>query len=640
MRRWWKRDALVFLIYAAISFAYFAAPLLGQPHRVVFGEGGDPFIFIWSFAWWPHAIGTWTNPFFTHALYAPEGINLAWTTSVPGLALPFAPLTLAAGPVASFDVAAILLPALAAWTAYRLCLHLTGSRWASFFGGYVYGFSSFVVAAQLQAHLNFSGAFLVPVVALVVVRYLEGALDTRGLAWRVGLLVAAELTISTEVTVTLTLALAAGLALAALFAPQRRGRIRAALAPLVGGYALAAVVTAPLVVYLLLGFHGGSFTGAENSNTDLANFLVPTRQNGILGSSFSSVHAHFHETEAGAYLGLPVLIIVALYAWRGRRTAATRFLLVAFLLVALATLGDTLFVDGHRVMTLPWSYIRHLPVLDNIRPTRFALYLGLLGGLMVALWTARTKGRVYARPYLLPVLAVAALVPAVWHAYFRQTPRQWAFFSSSCAESGETLAVFPWDVTGDVMLAQVDHGFHFRLAGGYLSPSVPGTTPVSSFGRDQTVQYLEFLGDQGLPSGTRLLAFAGTHGVARIVADPGEGWPTAAMLRAAGPVASTGGLLVAPACGAPPLAARKTAAAVATVTKEDENQETMGWCLGTNYYALPRDLVPAGQLAGATHADLINGVGLGCSPPPGYTRHGFATADMGVPPNTYPYYTS
>src|SRR5205814_8747048 len=101
------RDGAALVVYTAVSFVYFGVRLLPHPGRVVVGHGPDPGIFIWSFAWWPHAIGSWTNPFFTHAVYAPQGIDLAWTTSVPGFALPFAPLTLAFGAVVAYNAAAI-----------------------------------------------------------------------------------------------------------------------------------------------------------------------------------------------------------------------------------------------------------------------------------------------------------------------------------------------------------------------------------------------------------------------------------------------------------------------------------------------------------------------------------------------------
>src|SRR5439155_10640342 len=82
------------LIYVGVAVAYLVPPIAAHPlRREIGGLFTDPQIFIWSFAWWPHAIASGENPFYTHAIWAPDGVNLAWATSVPGLALPFAPLT-------------------------------------------------------------------------------------------------------------------------------------------------------------------------------------------------------------------------------------------------------------------------------------------------------------------------------------------------------------------------------------------------------------------------------------------------------------------------------------------------------------------------------------------------------------------
>jgi hypothetical protein len=46
--------------YVGLSFAFFGWRLLPHPGRLLVGTAGqrDPEIFIWSFAWWPHAILT------------------------------------------------------------------------------------------------------------------------------------------------------------------------------------------------------------------------------------------------------------------------------------------------------------------------------------------------------------------------------------------------------------------------------------------------------------------------------------------------------------------------------------------------------------------------------------------------------
>src|SRR5437868_8822568 len=160
------------------------------------GSGPDPEIFVWSFAWWQRALAAGENPFVSHAVYASDGINLAWATTVPGLAVPFAPLTSLVGPVASYNVAALLLPAFAAWTAFLLCRYLTGSLWASLAGGYLFGFSSYMLAEVDAGHLNFTSVFLLPLVALALLQYVDGHIGGRALALRFGVLLGWQFALS------------------------------------------------------------------------------------------------------------------------------------------------------------------------------------------------------------------------------------------------------------------------------------------------------------------------------------------------------------------------------------------------------------------------------------------------------------
>ena len=71
-------------------------------------DGYDPQIFIWALAWWPHAICQRREPVLSPMRSGRRtGVNLAWSTTVPGLALLFAPLTILAGPIVAYDVAAV-----------------------------------------------------------------------------------------------------------------------------------------------------------------------------------------------------------------------------------------------------------------------------------------------------------------------------------------------------------------------------------------------------------------------------------------------------------------------------------------------------------------------------------------------------
>ena len=229
-------------LYAVLALLFFGSGLVTGSGSRYAGTGRDPQIFIWAFAWWPHAILHGLNPFVTHAVWAPDGINLAWATMVPGLAVPFSPLTLAVGPVAAYNVAAVLMPALAAWTGYLLCRHLTRRLWPSLVGGYLFGFSSYVLGQQ-TGHLSMTSVFLVPLAALVVLQYVEGALSGRGLVLRLGPLLALQLLLSTELAFTLALALAGSIVVGILVAPAHRRRLVASISPIVVAYLVAGALT-------------------------------------------------------------------------------------------------------------------------------------------------------------------------------------------------------------------------------------------------------------------------------------------------------------------------------------------------------------------------------------------------------------
>jgi dolichyl-phosphate beta-glucosyltransferase len=546
--------------FAAISFAYFGWRLLPHPGRELVGltDANDADIFVWSLAWWPHAILSWTNPFFSHVVYAPTGINLATVTSVPGLALLFSPVTLLFGPAVSFNVAAVLLPALSAWTAFLLFRSVTRSTGASLVGGYLFGFSSYMLGHQLAGHLNLTAVFLVPLVALVVLRYVRAELDSRGLAWRLGLIVALQIGISTEVSVTVTIALVLGLALAFAFVRDARSRIRSSLLPIACGYVLAAVLTAPFLYYALTGLQRGVNVFAPLFSADLAGLVVPTRVTGWGGESFNSLVAHWpgNDAEHGSYLGLPALLIVLLLVIRRPRTPAVRFLLAAFLLATFLSLGTALYVNGHRIVWLPWSVPSHWTGLEQVIPSRLALYATLAVAAMVAIWISTTRGKIFSRPYVLPALAVAALVPPVWNAADVHHPSRWAFFSDglykSCVPRGGTLMVFPFGRWGESLIWQAESGFWFKMPEGTLAHN----DQPKSFAADPTVYQLlfQFLDPATRPTMDGLVGLAKRRNVDRIVSvaesDP---YPSEADMQSVLPVSRTGDVFVAPACGEPSL---------------------------------------------------------------------------------------
>lgn len=476
----WQRarftSAAALLLYLVLAVAYLLPPIASAPERRhIGGLFKDPQILIWSFAWWPHAIGHGLNPFYTHAIWSPDGVNLAWATSVPGLAIPFTPVTLVFGPTFAYNVACILMPALAAWTAFLLCRYLTESTWPSLVGGYLFGFSTYVLSAELS-HIHTAAVFLLPLVALLVLRFLRGETSARRFVVLLALALAWQATLATEVLFMLTLALVVSFAAAALLVPDVRAGLRRLLVPLGAAYVLAGVLVSPFVYFVLSSSEKTPNPGASSFRGDLLEFVVPTRASfGGWWSAGVASHYPANDIERGAYLGAPLLAVLAWYWLAQRRRPAARLLLVLFVVAALATLGSRLTVDGSPSVWLPWSLVAHRSVFENVMPVRFGLFCALVASVVAALWLA-AGGRSWLRVVLVGLALVAVVPNLSWSAWSRR-PDVPALFTSGtyreCIPRNANVIVFPVGPRGDSMIWQADAHFWFRMAGGYITPVVP-----------------------------------------------------------------------------------------------------------------------------------------------------------------------
>lgn len=509
-----------------VSFFYFAPPVLRHPQRDLIGRGVDPGQFVWMLAWWPHAILHGQNPFVSHVVWSPQGVNLAWDTSIPGLAVLVAPVTLLGGPVLAYNVLAILLPALAAWTTFLLCRHLTRSFWPSLAAGYLFGFSPYELG-QTEGHLHLTSVFLIPLIALVLVRYVEGSLTGRRFVLALGVLLALQLSFSTEVAFTLALAIGIAILVAAVAVAAARPRIRLMLPPLVGAYAVAAVLASPLLAYALLHFRHGSIHQPGRFPADLLNLVVPTRLTALGWSWTTSITRHFkgnggNAGEEGAYLGLAWVAILAWFAWSFRRVATARFLVALVVLGVVAELGIRLNVRGHGYFLLPWRLVSKLPLFENVLPVRLSMFVALAASVCVAWWASSRRVPRGVR-IALTALTVATVVPGLWLKVWREHPFRPAFFTRasyrSCFDPRGSVLMLPFPKrNSDPMVWQAEAHFAFRMANGYVGPTPEGVA------RPHLVTRLEH---RPVPSDRRpLVVWAREQGVTTIVAagNGGQAW--------------------------------------------------------------------------------------------------------------------
>lgn len=362
--------------------------------------------------------------------------------------------------------------------------------------------------------------------------------------------------------------------------------------------------------------------------------FVPSFVIGFGGTDLGFIQHHVKSHSA--YLGLPAIAMIVLYVVQSRRSHSGRFLVAAFTAAFVVTLGATLLVYGHTVLTLPWWILAsHVPGLNDALPFRFAILEALAAAVMVALWTARTKGRVYSRPFVLPLLAVVALVPAVWQssAFTPLHLEHVSFFDSGlykhCLSADEKILILPH--SSESLIWQSESNVGFTLVQGGLQ--VPG----DRFGEDPVLADLSNEHTYK-PTMDRVLAFAGAHGVDRVVSVATGGYPSNREMTRFGKIAFVGGAIVSPACGEPSLRTHDLTRYVNEWERSQPPPHHIGWCLSGTFTNIKVGLEPLPSPANKV-ASYVKDQGLTCSPPPaGYTRHGFASAKLSVRGGTYPYY--
>src|SRR3984957_4795320 len=169
-RRWQSCGALA--IYFAIAILLLDRGLAGHPGCYV-GRDTDPPQTMWFFNWWRFSLAHGLNPFVTDLVWAPLGINLTWTTFVPLPAWISIPLQVTVGEPATYNIVIALALPLAAFSAFLLCRRETGAFWPSLIGGYIFGFSSYMLGEVLVL-LDLVAVFPVPLIALAALKRLDG----------------------------------------------------------------------------------------------------------------------------------------------------------------------------------------------------------------------------------------------------------------------------------------------------------------------------------------------------------------------------------------------------------------------------------------------------------------------------------
>lgn len=509
--------AVAFAAYQAIALPlWWHALARGLPvgtTTVLPAGSADPAQEVWFLAWVPHALGAGIDPFFTHAVFAPAGVNLLSNTSVELIGLLLSPITVTAGPAASFWAAALLAPALSALGAFALIRRLVERQGAAFAGGLCYGFGPFLTTDLRYGHFNLTWLVLPPLIFLALHELLVRRRRRPAAVGAVlGLLVVAQFFISTEMLAVTAITAAIAVAAAAIAWPRATWAARGAAGRGVGVALAISVAALGYPVWFAADgprhFSGPVWHHIGQIAATLASAVQPHTQ--LIGVAFIS-------GGNGAYLGAGLLAVLAAGLAVLWRSAPLRLALGLAAITFVLSLGYQLHV-GTATSTgipLPAAVLSHVPQLDSIAPERFAamtdLFCGIALGVVVdhaARWQRPARPRAVARRLparalplgrsarmaLATAIAAAALVPmaitAPWPyatAVFHEpaavrTPPVAGTGHPRVATAHPRVALYPDgpDEAAVQMLWQAQGSFSFPLAGGYaITPGRHGHAVVS-----------------------------------------------------------------------------------------------------------------------------------------------------------------
>jgi hypothetical protein len=404
---------------------------------------------------------------------------MAWTTWMPLMGLVLAPLTRSLGPVVSLNIFLLLALPLSAWSSFVLYRYVTGSWWAATAGGYLFGFSGYMLYRLWEGDPQLILVFPVTLSVWLTLRALNNEFSSRAFIGTLAGMLIIEFLISLEVFATATLVGAITFCFGFFLSSNAtRRRLRALLLPLLVGYAIAMLTVSPYLYFF--------FSSAVSKtpmwqpflfSADLLFFILPSWVS-VLGQL--TFFQRIYEIMPGSviyvgfsYLGPVLFAVIAIFGWRKRRDVRVKLLLWIMVITAVLSFGPWLYIGGHRVVPMPGALLTHLPLLRNALPVWFSMYLGLAAALIVSLWLSSsriTRGSRCAVVVAAVLFGMPRLSPAFWDTRV-DTPR---FFLNGAyrgfLKPGEIVLPVPYGWHGNSLMWQAQTDMYFRMAGAWTGP--------------------------------------------------------------------------------------------------------------------------------------------------------------------------
>jgi hypothetical protein len=408
------------LFYFA-AFAVLTWPALQLFSSHILGDQGDALQNYWNIWWVDKAITQLhSSPWHTSYLHYPYGTTLLGQTLNPFngfmgvVLLRFLSLTQTYNVVVTFSYV------IAGLTTFWLVYHLTGSYLASIAGGYVYSFSNYHVV-HTQGHLQLVSLEWIPLFILffwmLITRPSVGA--------AVGAAVSLLLVLLCDYYYCFYCVMAGALLLGwRILESKRLSRtaIRNGLLPAAVFIVLAAVLTGPLVVALLVSNHNDPFLGSHDPNSYSLDLLAPFTPDHWwrFVSWMPSTWVDQANIEQVTYIGLAMTatLVYAMVKRRNIPQAHVGAWVVVALIFFLLSLGPALHVAGQTKALptpLPYTLLGDIfpPLSMGGVPSRMivmtTLSLAVIFGAGLSVLLRSRRGRWIAAPILLALVCIEYL---------------------------------------------------------------------------------------------------------------------------------------------------------------------------------------------------------------------------------------
>ncbi len=384
--------AILVVPYAAAAVAA-TYPIVWELGKALPGHFSDQPFYVWAIDTFWTQLRAGTTPFWTDRVLYPIGANLMHATIAPFVsmfAFPFG------SPILYLSIAVLVsLVAAAMGMAYLVTL-LTQSVAAAAVAGLCYAFSPAVLSVTKASHY-YTGiaAALMPWGVAALVRFLS-----TGRMWP---LVALSMTtwalVFTDYYVTVMFLIVVVVVGVPGLVTQRALLSRVLIA------FIANVVLALLIVQVLPALNtsdlpGGGLNFTSMSNTNLADFFVPSLDNRLLGAKFGGwAFDHYNNDVDSYFLGWGLLAVAVAAIAANPRGIVLR-LGIAALICGLLACGTAIRWGRHELLVeshTPWHWFAQFPSFRAFdSPRRFALGVQLVVATLVGVGLgtiARRTGR-------------------------------------------------------------------------------------------------------------------------------------------------------------------------------------------------------------------------------------------------------